>query len=93
MFRFTWTARCDADDADEERGIAAAYAMCEEEGFGPATVYAEMLEAIEAVPPTEDDYKAMDNWCVVEAAALDAMCEGWARRTQNATLVWENTDA
>jgi hypothetical protein len=82
--RFEWTARRDADDADEARGIQAAEDYCKAQGIDPKTAFGAFSRSIML---DARDRKAEDRWNAVESAAIDAMCEGWHRPTENASLV------
>ena len=88
MFDFEWTQTRDADDSDEERGIAAAERYCIEHDLDPEEMYRALVETGDYWPLSKEDQEAMDAWLKLEDIAIDAMCRGWYRRTENATLIW-----
>lgn len=79
-FDFEWCGRLDANDADQEKGIDAAYAYCEARGINPAEIWARAV--------LEEDPAAQDVWLDIESAAIAAMCDGWCEQTENASLSW-----
>lgn len=79
-FDFDWSGRIDANDAEQEKGIEAAYSYCEARGINPAEIWSRAI--------LQEDASAQDAWLDIEGVAIAAMCDGWCERTENASLAW-----
>ena len=84
MFDFEWTGQRFGNEADADRGTAAAVAYCAENEIDAAAAWADLgcshaLNDVEA---------ALDLWLKIEFAAVSAMSDGWHAMPENVSLIW-----
>ena len=82
MFTFVWTGRRFANDADERRGLDAAYQFCAKRGLNPGEIYEAALAEVGG-----DVTTAVGAWWEIELAAIQAMDAGWC--AGDVYLDWE----
>ena len=81
MFDFEWTGRSFGNEADADRGTAAAVAYCAENEIDAAAAY-------DATLSDDPEQSAIDLWSVIEFAAVSAMSDGWHTMPDNVSLIW-----